>query len=435
MSRRLAAAMALTVAATACTISLGSGGPSSAPVPSVAVTPSSAPSGPGSAAAARAKLCDVPNQTPPPAGRPPEGTPPDVAEVERQVEDVRGLRYREPVAVQPLTASHMATQVARAFDGTVPKELDARRSLAWAAIGVIPPGNEIVADLRAFQTSQVVGFYVPQTGRLVYLGGDRLSPLSHVILAHELTHAIDDQHFDLDRLDRLTTTCADEAEEAAVGLVEGSAQFFSFAVARRFLTPAELAELGREAAASPTPDVPPFIAALEGWPYEAGLAFVSAIDASGGTAAVNAALRDLPVSTEQIMHPERYPNDVPVPVDVPDRSAALGRGWTTIDVSDAGEAFLDLMLKLRLDGSRADEAAAGWGGGIYRAWAKGGHVAVEMSTVWDSTLDARQFASAMSDWIGDGTGSARVLPVAGSRVRVLFGSDPGSLDLLDAAAA
>ena len=358
-----------------------------------------------------------------------------MAEVERQVEQVRGLRYDDPVAIEPLTASQMATQVSRAFDSTVPKQLDARRSLAWAAIGVIPPGNEIRADLRAFQTSQVVGFYVPETGRLVYLGGEQLSPLSHVILAHELTHAIDDQHFDLDRLDKLVTTCADEEEEAAVGLVEGSAQFFSFAVARRFLTPEQLAEVGREAAASPTPDVPPFISAIEGWPYEAGLAFVSAIDASGGTAAVNAALRNLPVSTEQIMHPDRYPNDVPIPLDVPDLAAALGKGWTTIDVSDVGEEFLDLMLKLRLDGPRADEAAAGWGGGIYRAWAHGEHVVVEISTAWDTTEDAQQFASAIGDWIGEGSGPARVLPVDGSRVRVLFGSDPGSLARLVAAAS
>src|SRR6185437_9784165 len=139
--------------------------------------------------------------------------------------------------------------------------------------------------------------------------------------------------------------------------------------------------------------------------------------------------------TEQIMHPDRYPNDVPIPLDVPDRSSALGRGWTTIDVSDAGEAFLDLLLKLRLDGSRADEAAAGWGGGIYRAWANGDHVAVEMSTAWDTAGDARQFASAMTEWIDAGSGPARVLPVAGSRVRVLFGSDAASLERLAAAAA
>src|SRR5205085_8529066 len=135
----------------------------------------------------------------------------------------------------------------------------------------------------------------PETGRLVYLGQDPLSPLSHVILAHELTHAIDDQHFNLDRLDQLVTSCADEREAAALGAVEGSAQFFSFEVARDFLTPQQLAEVGTESAGAPTPNVPPFIAQMQQWPYQAGLSFISALDASGGTSAVDRALQHLPV--------------------------------------------------------------------------------------------------------------------------------------------
>ena len=429
--RGLAALLAICLVSAACTTrSLH------APVPPPETgTPSPIATGAGSAAAARAALCDVPNQTPPPGDSPPEGTPPAVAEVEREVVKVRELRYTSTVPVQALTPAQMATEVGKAFDQTVPTKLYARRSRAWATIGVIPAGDSIRGDLHQFQTSQVVGFYVPETGRLVYIGQDPLSSLSHVILAHELTHAIDDQHFNLDRLDRLLTTCADEREAAAVGAVEGSAQFFSFEVARDFLTPQQLAEVGTESAATPTPDVPPFIAQTQEWPYEAGLSFISAVDASGGIAAVNRALQDLPVSTEQIMHPERYPNDVPTPLDIGDLSSRLGNGWTTIDVSDVGEEFLNIMLGLRLDRSRADDAAAGWDGGLYRAWADGSHVAVEMSTTWDTEQDAQAFASAMSDWIAAGHQAAQVLPVDGNGVRVLFGSDTTTLTSLRAAAS
>jgi hypothetical protein len=428
MRARARVAIAALLVAAACT------GPAGIRrVPPETGTPSPIPTGQGSAAAARQALCDVPNQTPPPEGTSEQRTPPQIATVEHEVSQVRGLRYTSTVPVQALTASQMANEVGKAFDATVPTALYARRSRAWSTIGVIPPGDSIRGDLHAFQTSQVVGFYVPETGRLVYLGGGELSPLSHVILAHELTHAVDDQHFDLDRLDRLVTTCADERAQAAVGAVEGSAQFFSFEVARRFLTPQQLAQVGAESGSASLPDVPPFIAQTQLWPYQAGLSFISAIDASGGTAAVNRALEHLPVSTEQIMHPERYPNDVPTPLDVPDRSAALGPGWTTIDVSDVGEEFLDIMLGLRLDRSRADEAAAGWDGGIYRAWAEGPHVAVEMDTSWDTPQDARQFATAMTDWIGEGDRPAQVQPVDGNRVRVLFATDRATLAALQAA--
>ena len=83
------------------------------------------------------------------------------------------------------------------------------------------------------------------------------------------------------------------------------------------------------------------------------------------------ALTTFPVSTEQILHPERWPNDVPQPVDVPDLGPALGAGWRDLDVMTVGEAWLQLMLALRLDAGDAERAAAGWDGGIYRAWTDG----------------------------------------------------------------
>jgi hypothetical protein len=429
MTRRGVAFVAvLAVLAGACTVRVPTG-----PAPGTG-SPSPVPSGRGSAAGARRVLCDVPSQTPPPEGTPEEGTPPPIAQVEHEVSQVRGLRYTSGVPVQALTPHEMTNAVGKAFDQTVPTELYARRSRAWSTIGVIPLGDSIRSNLHVFQTSHVLGFYVPETGRLVYLGQEQLSPLSHVILAHELTHAVDDQHFNLDRIDRLVTTCADERQQAALGAVEGSAQFFSFEVAREFLTPQELAQVGAASGSSPTPDIPPFIEQTQLWPYQAGLPFISALNASGGRAAVNAALRNLPVSTEQIMHPERYPNDVPAPIDIPDLSAKLGHGWATIDVSDVGEEFLNIMIALRLDRTRADEAAAGWDGGIYRAWADDTHVAVEMSTVWDTSQDAQQFATTMTDWIDAGDQAVEVLPPDGDRVRILFGSDSSTLGALRAAA-
>ena len=416
-----------------CLLGAACTGGSSAAVPPSPESPRPVRTGPGSTAAARKALCDVPDQTVP-SGRPAEGTPPVIADVEAEVEQVRGLDYTSEVPVEPLTSSEMGRQVGRAFDSTFPTDQYERRSRAWSALGVIPAGSSLHDELQSFQTGQVVGFYVPESGRLVFIGGDTLSPLSHVVLAHELTHAVDDQHFNLDRIDSLVVSCADEQQAAAIGAVEGSAQFYSFQVAREFLSSDELLQVAQEAGASPIPDVPPFIERTQFWPYEAGRSFISALDASGGTDAVNAALRDFPVSTEQVMHPERYPNDMPTPVDVPDLGPELGEGWSDLDVSDVGEEFLNIMLGLRLDSSRADDAAAGWDGGIYRAWSNGNRVAVVMSTVWDTAADAREFAGAIADWIDAGGQTAEVQPVEGSSVQVVFASDAGTLSALQSAA-
>ena len=102
-----------------------------------------------------------------------------------------------------------------------------------------------------------------------------------------------------------------------------------------------------------------------------------------------------PASTEQILHPERWPNDVPQPVDVPDLSPALGAGWQDLDVMTVGEAWLQIMLALRLDAGDAERAATGWDGGLYRAWTDGAHTAVVLRTVWDSAEDAQEFSDAM----------------------------------------
>src|SRR5207244_3034581 len=95
--------------------------------------------------------------------------------------------------------------------------------------------------------------------------------------------------------------------------------------------------------------VPPFVLNMMDWPYIAGPRFIATLYGRGGTASVNRALRDLPASTEQVMHPSRYPDDRPQPVDVPDLGPKLGPKWRDLDVQEVGEAWLADLLGLRLD--------------------------------------------------------------------------------------
>jgi hypothetical protein len=162
--------------------------------------------------------------------------------------------------------------------------------------------------------------------------------------------------------------------------------------------------------------------------------FISALDSRGGLDAVDEAFQELPASTEQIIHPERYPNDAPTPVDIADLSGELGEGWTDLDVMAVGEAWLQVALGLRLDGSDAADAAAGWDGGTYRAWSDGDEVAVLLSTVWDSELDAQEFSIAMDDWIDGGQETASVYPATGREIWTFFATDPSTLERLENAA-
>ena len=330
-------------------------------------------------------------------GAPPE-TPADVRQLESQVEQVRGLEFLRDVAVQPVSADEIAGKLGGAFDETYPEAFYDRRSVAWQTIGVMPRDVDIREALLAFQTGQVVGFYNPVDGELVYRADGGLDLVERVTLAHELTHAIDDQHFDLSRIDRVAATCRDEAFQAALGAVEGSAQFFSIKVLFEF--PPDDGDYSGLGDGGGMPDgVPPFMVDLQLWPYTAGQSFVTALDGRGGTAEIDAALRRFPTTTEQILHPERFPGDVPARVDVPDLSRDLGPGWGDLDVMQVGEAWLAAMLGLRLDSATAEAAAAGWDGGLYRAFTDGDDAAVVLATAWDSTADADAFAQAVREWL------------------------------------
>ncbi|MGZ5214327.1 MAG: hypothetical protein ACXWEN_11330 [Actinomycetota bacterium] len=417
----------LAFATAACTITIGSA-PSRTPGLSPDPSPSQVPTGPGSAAAAMERLCESP-KTGGGSGVTPEGpTPSAIATVEQQVETVRGLRYTSHVDVKALTQEQIDRRLTKNFDKTYPVDFYARRSQAWGTIGVIPAGASIRDALLAFQTGQVVGFYNPANKQLVYIGDAELSLTERFILAHELTHAIDDQHFGLSRLDSIAARCDDEVFTAGLGAIEGSAQFFATQVILRFPSDAPVGGGGDGGSLG---DVPPFISDLQLWPYGAGMAFVQHLDDRGGTPLVDRALTTFPASTEQIIHPERWPYDTPQPVDVPDLGTALGAGWHDLDVMTVGEVWLQLMLELRLDAGDAGRAATGWDGGLYRAWTDGSRTAVVLRTVWDTPGDAQQFADAMGAWIGNGT--AFVNDPVGARVDVGFASDDATLGALRSA--
>jgi hypothetical protein len=435
--RGASALLAFGLLAGACTGS----GPGTAPIRTEAPVPSSpesvspAPTGPASAEAALKRLCRHPALQPPSRTAAEGRTPPAVAKVEAQVQQLRDLRFTHRVPVDATTHEQLVRGLAKSFKASYPRMLYARRSLAWQAIGVIPPGASLRVIIQRFASTQVIGYYDPLTGDLVFVGADNPTPVERVTLAHELTHALDDQHFDLSRLDGLDNRCQAEAYQAALGAVEGDATYFMSLYAQRFLSLAEQIQLGLGAAGSASVSgIPPFVLRYETWPYTAGLAFIGAMDRRGGTKAIDRAIQHLPVSTEQVIHPQRYPNDVPTPVDITELSSKLGIGWKDLDVMDVGEAFLSIMLGLRLSEGTAASAAAGWDGGLYRAWSNGSRVALELSTVWDTTRDASEFGSAMERWLGD-RASATVLPVNGTRVMVLFASDARTFSELQRAAA
>jgi hypothetical protein len=157
-----------------------------APVPSSPEVPSPAPEGPDSAVAAAERLCEVPEPNVDSGSqvRPEGPTPAVIAQVMRQVEQIRGFGYSEHVAAKPVSQEEIGRDLVEYADIAYPRAQFARRSVAWDTIGVIPDGTSLRDAYESYGSGQVIGYYDTVTGELKFIGSESPSPLERITLAH-----------------------------------------------------------------------------------------------------------------------------------------------------------------------------------------------------------------------------------------------------------
>ncbi|HEX5878661.1 MAG TPA: hypothetical protein VF468_10100, partial [Actinomycetota bacterium] len=380
---------------------------------------------------------------------------PAVRVVQRDVSDLRDLRFERRVPVTVESPDKLAKRLLRTLAEETDEDQLRRQGRAMELLGQLPKGTDLPALVNRLQAESVLGYYLPgdrpPKGGLYVRSSRGLDPYAKIILAHELTHAVTDQRFDLTRADRLAVATARQDELAAYSsLVEGDATLTMERYLTERLTPAERVDAGLAAAADRTPQrdaAPAVIREAMLFPYQEGLRFVRALYQQGGWDAVNRAYRDPPVSTEQVLHPERYlgARDRPQAVDVPDLSGRLGGGWRSGVELSFGELDARLLLQGELAVTTAGAAAAGWDGGRLRTFQRGGSTALALRTVWDSTAEASQFCNAVRGWANgrfdasgqaagsrrwSGSGQQAALLCRGPRVAWLSAPDRPTLDRL-----
>jgi hypothetical protein len=259
-----------------------------------------------------------------------------------------------------------------------------------------------VLDSAAQQTA---GFYTPYE-KTLYLVAESVNMFAseEIVYAHEYTHALQDQHFDLNRF--LDGTLNADQAIAARALIEGDATLVMGAYQYSEITASELEYMAYRASLverNVIDAVSPSLSVLTFFPYLQGSYFVYSLWEDGGFRwdTVNAAYSDPPTSSEQVMHPEKYlVRDAPQPVTLPDLAPALGGTWHEIEQDVLGEIGLLAWLLDHLDWSAASEAAAGWDGDRYALWSdgEGAHVLVVRSA-WDAPGDAAQFFETFTEYL------------------------------------
>jgi hypothetical protein len=298
-----------------------------------------------------------------------------------------------------------------------------RAETFYKALWLLPSDTNLGEVVLNLLGSQVAGFYDTETQIMNVIPtisdepGALLTLTEQIIFVHEFTHALQDQHFDLNALLNAPET-ADQPDRslAALSLIEGDA------TATMNLYMSQVTALNPNAALSLLaegllagnlflpPDIPTILGRELAFPYEQGLIFVLALWDDGGWERVDKAYTELPTTTEQIIHPEKYlSGEGALPVEIEDISAALGDGWAPFWTITLGEFYLSEHLRVGLPAARAAEAAAGWGGDMLRLYQhESGALAWHLALMWDTPADAAQFEAAYLELAESRYGRERV---------------------------
>ncbi|MBI5870761.1 MAG: hypothetical protein HZB44_07380 [Actinobacteria bacterium] len=326
-----------------------------------------------------------------------------IQSIEREVSRIRNLPIRNDIAVSYVNRDQLRQEMKEEMEKEYDPAEIATEEKVLKSLDLLPAEADLAAVIEEMLSSEIAGFYDDETKELKLVSETpELNLMNQVTLAHEVTHALQDQSFQLTEFLPDDSGNAD-SDLARLSLVEGDATLTEEAYTASNLSGVDLLNLlmGSLGASGGLMGSSYLENSLL-FPYMNGLEFVGAIKEKGGWQAVDAAYSNPPQSTEQVMHPEKYfAAEAPVPVVIPDLASIAGEGWTVTFDEVLGE-FDALEILQGLSSSRARRAAAGWGGGaISFAEGPGGETLMAVVFVWDSEADAAEFAEAMGGALED----------------------------------
>ena len=291
-----------------------------------------------------------------------------IAATLKKVAQVRGLAALRPVPGKVLERTALVAEVRKKADTEYPKAAIERDGKTMELMGFAPAPFDYLKELSTLLEAQLDGFYEPKNGTM-YVAADLEGDGANLALAHELVHALQDQHYDLSKRSGYHPGQSD-AIMAGSMLAEGDATsaMLDMSLKSRGSTALDLPEamftsmLVNAMNAGDAAAAPHILRSTLVLPYVDGTLFVHALRREGGFAKVDEAWRNLPVTTEQVLHPEKWASHEPALTVPPPTATALGAGFTRVDQDTVGEAGLRLALEEWIGADGAKIAAAGWGG-------------------------------------------------------------------------
>ncbi len=370
-----------------------------------------------------------------PRGSKPEERTLDRQQIEQQTSELRGLPFKNPVNYKMIERAELhRVLVEKVKEQYTEQEMrDYNRTLA--TMGLVPEGTDMLNVMVSLYNEQVAAFYVPEE-RALYTFKELVfsSNLDKMVLSHELTHALQDQHFDLQKFP-LKIKDNDDLALATSALVEGDATVLMTRWYVENIDPAKmLGDLGAmlNQNTAKLREAPPYLREMLMFPYQQGQQFAMAVYMSGGTAAIDAAFRNPPTCTKDILHPEKFLRQRATP-EHPELPRLESKDWRLIGNNVLGEFGMDFILQQAMGAFDAQTLAEGWNGDRYQVYERGtnGPTALVWATAWEDDSQAGDFESAYKKVV-----AKRGVPVAslhihrdGKHVNIVQSPDAAFFDL------
>lgn len=337
------------------------------------------------------------------------------------VERERRLKFKHPVFVDFLTPKEFEKQVtADEADLTDEDREEIRQAEGMMrALGLLGHDTDLFDAVNQASGGATVGYYQYDDQR-IRVRGKALTPTVRSTLVHELTHALQDQHFDLGKRSEALEKAEDSSATATWdAIVEGDASRVETLYRdglnqkqKRRLQADEERQLDRTAEA--TKDVPEFLSTIMGFPYVLGEALLELAVELDGTDAVDDLFEDPPVTEEHLLDPwtllvnKEDARDVPTP--------KLADNEEELDADTFGSPSLLFVLAERVPPKVALTAADGWAGDRYVSYRRGETTCLRIDWYGDTKEDQRELHAAFKTWIKNGPAGAAKVTVNGDKL-------------------
>jgi hypothetical protein len=289
-----------------------------------------------------------------------------------------------------------------------------RAEPAFLALGWLAPGGDLYDEYQVAFGSAVVGFYDPLT-KVLDVRGTSMTPYRREVIAHELTHALDDQLFALD--DDFGESLLGERTFSSLVAIEGDAVRVQQKYVASMTGVEQAQDLSEQLQLGSDPrllDVPLALLTLTQAPYLRGGTFAYEVAArDGGVAGLDAMLERYPSTAEQAYDTTKYLADEPaVPVATP----PVEPGGTQVDSGTWGQFLLSMVIRSGLVLDSVDPATRGWAGDAFVSWRNGAQSCLRVDTRMDTDEQAATLRGALATWSATRSGSS-VVDLGGATTR------------------